>query len=149
MYILDSGTYLLIVELAQPIDVIVTSGKTFVLEPGYYGYIGSALNGLQKRIDRHLSRNKKLHWHIDYLLQIATIESVIYVASNKRIECLIAQELIKKHQYVSGFGCSDCRCKSHLFYSDDIKAMKNNAMDAFKLCNLEPVVKTMGSNTPA
>jgi len=141
MCVLNSGTYLLIVELTKPIDVIVTSGKTFTLEKGYYGYVGSALNCLKKRIDRHLSRNKKLHWHIDYLLQIATVQSVIYVESNERIECLIAQDLREKNEYVREFGCNDCRCASHLYFSDDVQAMINNAMAAFKLRNLEPIVK--------
>ena len=147
MYALDSGIYLLIVNLTQPTNVIVTSGKTFALSPGYYGYIGSALNGLKKRIERHLSENKKLHWHIDYLLQIATIQSVISVESNMSIECLIAQDLTKKYQYVRGFGCSDCKCKSHLFFHDDIEEMKDNAIAAFISRNLEPTVKQWGVNS--
>ncbi|MFC1995146.1 DUF123 domain-containing protein [Chloroflexota bacterium] len=147
MYVSNSGTYLLIVKLTQPTNVIVTSGKTFALCPGYYGYIGSALNGLKKRVERHLSKNKKLHWHIDYLLQIAPIQSVIYVETNMRIECLIAQDLIEKHQYVREFGCSDCRCKSHLIYHDNIREMKNNAMAAFKLRNLEPIVVHYGNDS--
>jgi sugar fermentation stimulation protein A len=141
VYALNSGTYLLIVELIQPTNIIVKSGKLFTLEPGYYGYIGSALNGLKKRIDRHLRRNKKLHWHIDYLLQIASVRSVIYVKSNERIECSIVQSLAEKHHYIREFGCSDCKCKSHLIFTDNIKAMENNAIIAFKLRNLQPVVK--------
>ena len=35
---------------------------------GYYVYIGSAMNSLVARINRHLSDNKKIHWHVDYLL---------------------------------------------------------------------------------
>ena len=146
MYSLNPGTYLLIVELIKPTDVIVTSGKTFALKTGYYGYIGSALNGLRKRIERHLSRTKKLHWHIDYLLQTATVQSVIYVENDKRIECLIAQDLVKNHRYVRGFGCSDCKCKAHLFYSASMTTMKNDALAAFKLSNLKPIVQT-GGNT--
>jgi len=140
MRLLNAGTYLLILELISPTNVKVRSGKTFVLEPGYYGYVGSALNDLGKRIDRHLSTKKKLYWHIDYLRQIASVQSIIFAESDKRNECLFAQNLILKHQYVSGFGCSDCRCKSHLVYSSSIEELTDNALAAFKLSNPELAV---------
>jgi Uri superfamily endonuclease len=49
---------------------------TFYFPAGFYIYVGSALNGLDARITRHLSKNKKKRWHIDYFLDRATVIGV-------------------------------------------------------------------------
>jgi Uri superfamily endonuclease len=135
-----SGTYVLVVKLTRPSDVIVASGKVFALEPGYYGYIGSALSGLKKRIERHLRQTKKLHWHIDFLLQNAVVVSAVCAESSQRIECRIARELTTKYRYIRDFGCSDCRCQSHLIYSDNVEQIIKGAMVAFSSNDLNPTV---------
>ena len=82
---------------------------------GYYVYIGSAMNSLESRIRRHLSDEKKLHWHIDYLLEKSEITDVIY-NENKKVECELSQYIAQKTDGVKDFGCSDCECESHLYY---------------------------------
>lgn len=82
---------------------------------GYYVYIGSAMNSLESRIRRHLSDEKKLHWHIDYLLEKSEITDVIY-NENKKVECELSQYMAQKTDGVKDFGCSDCECESHLYY---------------------------------
>ena len=69
-----------------------------------------------QRIKRHLRLNKKIHWHIDYLLKKSKIIDVFYKENDTREECLIAKKLDEKLYSTTGFGCSDCKCKSHLFY---------------------------------
>ena len=110
------GTYILIIKLEN--DKSITIGKLGELEfkKGYYTYVGSALNGLEQRIERHLRKNKKIHWHIDYLLRNAKIVDIHYKENKKREECNIANTLSKKLIAISDFGCSDCKCNSHLFY---------------------------------
>jgi Uri superfamily endonuclease len=83
---------------------------------GYYLYVGSALNGLEQRIKRHLRNQKKIYWHIDYLLQHAKIVDIYYKESERKEECKIAQIFDQYFSLVPGFGSSDCGCKSHLFY---------------------------------
>ena len=61
-------------------------------------------------------RKKKLHWHIDYLLNNDYAE-VINTKKSKMIEC----SLNKKTNgtiIIKGFGSTDCNldCKSHLKY---------------------------------
>ena len=116
------GAYLLLLELPKPL--ILTIGKlgTIHFEKGWYAYIGSALNGLDQRIQRHLRTNKKTHWHIDYLLPYTEIVSVFYKENNQSEECKIAQSLESNFENIPGFGCSDCTCTSHLFRvsSEDI-----------------------------
>ena len=84
---------------------------------GTYAYVGSAQNGIDKRVARHLKREKRKFWHIDYLLaqKNAGIEKVVYKEIPKQGECRIAQTLSKLGNPVRGFGCSDCSCSSHLF----------------------------------
>ena len=59
------GTYLLKIYLKDNAKI-----NDWELKKGFYFYIGSAKNGLKNRIKRHLSNNKKLFRHIEYLLKI-------------------------------------------------------------------------------
>jgi len=110
------GTYLLIIEVKM--DSIFQIGKlrNVRFNKGFYVYVGSALNGLEKRILRHTKKQKKLHWHIDYFLKDAKIVDTFYKESNFKEECAIAKKLDEIFLSISGFGCSDCSCNSHFFY---------------------------------
>jgi Uri superfamily endonuclease len=109
------GAYLLIVELPADTNILVGKQGMIPFEKGSYGYVGSALNGLEQRIKRHLRSRKKLHWHIDYLLAYAEIKNVFIKESATREECELAQAFEQVLPAVPGFGCSDCACQSHLF----------------------------------
>lgn len=98
---------------------------------GYYVYVGSAMNSLPARIRRHLSDEKKLHWHIDYLLKNAKITDVIYNESSKKIECELSKCLEEKADGIKGFGCSDCMCESHLYYYKNRKEAIENVENAY------------------
>jgi Uri superfamily endonuclease len=84
---------------------------------GRYVYVGSAQNNLEKRLQRHLSARKKIHWHVDYLLadRNAKVEKIFYRKAGKDQECKTAAALSRTEGAVEGFGSSDCRCVSHLF----------------------------------
>ena len=107
----------------------VTIGKLGEIEfkDGYYAYIGSAMNGLEARIERHLRKNKKMRWHIDYFLEYAKIEKIFYREGSKKEECLIAKKFASVFENIPKFGASDCKCKSHLFYSENIEKMEELA----------------------
>ena len=94
---------------------------------GNYIYIGSAKGCLEARLRRHLKKDKKIYWHIDYLLkdgrtQISQIWMIL-----KSIECETAEafyrnpftEIVRK-----GFGSSDCKCETHLFYIKNKERIK-------------------------
>jgi len=110
------GTYLLIIQMKN--NSIIQIGKLGNVRfyNGYYAYVGSALNGLEQRILRHLRQQKKIHWHIDYVLKKANIIEIFYKESNVKEECGIAEILDKKLSSIPYLGSSDCSCKSHLFY---------------------------------
>lgn len=108
------GTYVLILEVES--DVIVkTKGRSFSIEKGYYAYVGSAMNGLLQRIQRHLKQDKRRHWHIDFLLDTARIVAAIILPSEHPLEKRIARVLAKTFFGVKGFGANDSELSSHLF----------------------------------
>jgi len=115
------GTYALLICLPTSHTVTVGNLGTFELAAGWYMYAGSARGpgGLHARLSRHARAEKRPHWHIDYLLQVARLISVWYVVSNLRLECHWADALSSlpdTHIPVAGFGASDCRCAAHLLY---------------------------------
>ena len=62
------GSYCLIINVEK--DTKIKIGKKLGIinfKKGCYVYVGSAMNSLESRVKRHLSDNKKKHWHIDYL----------------------------------------------------------------------------------
>ncbi|MAG14018.1 MAG: DNA/RNA nuclease SfsA [Spirochaetales bacterium] len=115
----NSGIYLLTVRLETP-QIISTGAKGNIrYNQGFYIYVGSALQGLTHRIRRHMRKKKPLRWHIDYLTTRA--DSVkgfpIYTRSGLECELALAISRVIPHR-VLGFGCSDCNCDSHLFFSE-------------------------------
>ena len=68
-----TGAYILLTHLAQGEEIEVGRLGTFLFCRGEYAYVGSAMGGLDARVARHLRAEKKLHWHIDYLLERASV----------------------------------------------------------------------------
>ena len=130
--------YTLLIKLSRTHDIPIGRRGIYSFKAGYYAYVGSALNGLEQRIGRHLRKEKRLHWHIDYLLQYAEICGVIYAETGCRQEGRIAAGLQKILEPVPGFGSSDCRCLTHLFYGNDRGVLKNTVLAGFKSAGLAP-----------
>ncbi len=125
-----NGSYILLTRVEQAIQIEVGSLGLLQVDAGYYTYVGSAMSGLDSRILRHLSSDKKHFWHIDYLLDHAQVLGVAKVPSCQRLECRIADLLAKKLQPIPHFGCSDCSCRSHLFYAREIDRIHSVVSDA-------------------
>ena len=111
------GSYILLIELTEEQTITIDKLKTIHFSRGYYAYVGSAMGRLESRLNYHLKGNKKPHWHIDYLLQRASIIGVILCETEERTECTIAQALKGQFDSIPGFGSSDCKCRSHLFFA--------------------------------
>lgn len=125
------GCYCLIIYVKKYTKIKIGKLNIIEFKKGTYVYIGSALNSLQSRLNRHLSEDKKLHWHIDYLLihPNTHIMDIIYNISPKKVECDLSQYLSQKTDGIENFGCSDCECQSHLYYfktkKEAIEQVKN------------------------
>ena len=65
------GTYILIITLGSDIVLDVGALGPLHFPKGLYCYVGSAMGGLDQRVSRHLSKDKKVRWHIDRLTMAA------------------------------------------------------------------------------
>ena len=120
------GTYILVILLPENSKIKIGSLGKISFPKGFYVYMGSAMGTfgsvtLINRVKRHLSESndKKLHWHIDYLLDDpnSIIVKIYLIPSSQVLECIIAQEILgRADDYINNFGSSDCQCKSHLLY---------------------------------
>ncbi|SJZ42151.1 GIY-YIG nuclease family protein [Selenihalanaerobacter shriftii] len=120
---IDSGIYNLIIHLPEDVEIKVGSLGKLNFKEGYYIYTGTAQRNLTARVARHKRKKKKLHWHIDYLLQKAEVIDIKKWPGDKEFECKIHQTLLNNLNLVepvSGFGASDCNCNSHLLYSSQL-----------------------------
>jgi len=125
------GVYTLVITITTSTTISVGKLGNISFPEGYYAYVGSALNGLEARIARHLKEDKLLHWHIDYFLQKAKVEEVLWGITDKNEECAIAGHHMQALLSVPRFGCSDCRCTSHLFFSGDKKYLRETVRSSF------------------
>ncbi|MEM4525380.1 MAG: GIY-YIG nuclease family protein [Methanothermobacter sp.] len=127
------GTYCLIIRVRKTSYLNVGALGNVKIERGCYVYVGSAFNSLETRIRRHFSENKRIHWHVDYLLahENTIIEDVIFTTDERRLECLLSERL-ENQRSIEGFGCSDCKCKSHLHYYENVRVAKSAILDAIK-----------------
>jgi Uri superfamily endonuclease len=116
------GSYILL--LYNNSQQIITVGKLgdFNIRKGIYLYTGSAFGpgGLKSRVSRHAETDKKLKWHIDYLRKKLFLFDVIFSTYNSKLECSWAETLAELNFTApfKGFGSSDCKCFSHLFFSE-------------------------------
>ncbi len=124
---LQKMTYILWIVLDIDIKIYVGSLGKLIFRKGVYLYIGSAKRGFRSRIKRHLAKTKNIFWHIDYLTSSGYAQIKEIWINNKAKECQTAKTLIKAgYNFIDRFGCSDCGCKSHLFFiRKDIGELKN------------------------
>jgi Uri superfamily endonuclease len=106
-------TYQLLISLRRRLRLKVGALGILDFPEGTYAYTGSARRSLASRIARHLARDKRLHWHIDYLLVRPEVR-VTRVLGFDEPECVVNRRT--KGVVVAGFGASDCRshCGAHL-----------------------------------
>lgn len=115
---MSKGAYCLLMKLDVDSDIAIGRRPPARFLSGFYCYVGSAMNNLEKRIQRHMSQDKALHWHIDWFLEHARIVDVKSIESDKRLECGLSQDIARLSGRVlmRKFGSSDCSCESHLHY---------------------------------
>ncbi|MEM1610149.1 MAG: GIY-YIG nuclease family protein [Sulfolobales archaeon] len=118
----DPGLYIIILSLERDICIEIGALGMVSIEPGIYGYIGSARGrgGLRSRIARHIAKDKKIRWHIDHLTSRRDVRilSIIYIRSKEDLEDAIAdivRSAICWIPSIQGFGSTDKRSYTHLF----------------------------------
>ena len=121
---MEKGIYTLVLSLSADQTVEVGSLGPVLFSKGYYAYTGSARGpGGLSRVKRHLrvmdGKNQTRRWHIDRLLAFATLVEVVATKTEEDLECAIARLIGERLSGVPKFGCTDCRCSSHLHFSPD------------------------------
>ena len=95
--------------------------------------MGSAKQGLQARVARHRRRDKRVHWHVDYLLSRAEFRVIEVWVSDSRPECHLARTMLSVPAISipkSKLGASDCLCPAHfLAYSGELSALHQYLQD--------------------
>lgn len=119
---MEKGIYTLVLRLAADQDLVVGSLGSVHFEAGYYAYTGSARGpGGLARVKRHLrvmeGKCSVQRWHIDRLLPYSTLVKVVATKTEEDLECPIALKIGERLSFVARFGCTDCRCPSHLHFS--------------------------------
>ena len=125
----EPGIYTLILSLPGAEQIAVGSLGGIHFPKGFYSYTGSARGpGGLKRLDRHAAvmagRSLTRKWHIDYLLPRCQWLQAVVTRTDLDLECLIARSIGERLASVPRFGCSDCRCASHLHYSEKEEEMR-------------------------
>lgn len=126
--IIDSNKGIYILELFAEKNFTI-SAKKFIdvtFPKGYYYYIGSAQKSLKSRLERHLRKEKIVHWHIDHLTthnSLNITNTFIIEGAKKFLEAEIANNFVDYFNaqiIVNGFGNSDTKeTETHLFYKKD------------------------------
>lgn len=117
----EKGTYAVILQCRSKATQQVGQWGMILLREGYYVYVSSALGpgGVKARVLHHYHNTKKPHWHIDYLRRFMRPVTVWYTCDHRRLEHRWAKVFLKMNDMspFQGFGCSDCDCYSHLFFT--------------------------------
>jgi Uri superfamily endonuclease len=122
------GIYTLIISVTKDISITVGALGTVILDKGLYCYVGSAQVSVENRIKRHLHKDKRKFWHIDYLLasDMTKVKSVFYKEGAKTEECKISKMLAQRGVPIRGFGSSDCRCDAHLVRIENYEFLRES-----------------------
>ncbi len=118
----EPGIYTLILCLPSTERIAVGALGWIHFPKGFYSYTGSARGpGGLRRLDRHVAvlagKSRTRRWHIDYLLPHCELRQEAITKTDLDLECCIARAIGERLESVPRFGCSDCRCPSHLHYS--------------------------------
>ena len=140
------GSYVVILRNRQHVRVEIGRLRTLKIDPGYFIYVGSAFGpgGVRARVLRHSRKAKALHWHVDYLREKTGFDSAWYSHDPRKLEHAWAEVFSRLPGYsaIEGFGCSDCRCHSHLFFNPvfpDISEFLKNIEQPVKIWKPGPV----------
>lgn len=110
----SKGIYVFILFLKKFINLTIGKLGTFNFPKGFYAYAGSALGsrGLRGRINHHLGKNAKTHWHVDYLKNQMILKEIWLFAAAQKLEHKFVNSLDESggETAVKNFGSGDCSC---------------------------------------
>lgn len=136
---MEKGSYSLFIRLDEERKIRIGSLGEITFLKGFYAYNGSAFGpGGFKRVNRHkkmLKGQGNTHWHIDYLLSSLQASFVGVIKSDGDIECDLSRVDEDKVDLIDNFGCSDCKCGSHLLFSENLALLKEILLNKHERCS--------------
>jgi Uri superfamily endonuclease len=119
---LEKGIYLIIYKVIRDFNCIINN-KFYVFNRGYLIYIGSAGNGLRNRLKRHINKEGKLRWHIDYISHREKTEVVgLFYREGDfgvKFEDELSHYFYSKIKHIDRLGSTDSMMP-HLYYSKEL-----------------------------
>ncbi len=117
----EPGTYALLLGLSAVREFVIGALGQYVLLPGAYIYVGSALGagGLRSRIAHHARIARRPRWHLDYVRPHTDLHALWFSVHAERLEDVWARTILTldgANVPVPGFGASDRPGISHLFH---------------------------------
>ena len=116
------GTYIMMLDADNDRRITIGRRMTIDVRPGRYLYVGSAFGpgGVRARVNRHFRNAGICRWHVDYLRRFTRPAGALVCYGARDTEHRWARALDDAGlQAVTGFGCSDCRCRTHLYMTGD------------------------------
>jgi Uri superfamily endonuclease len=143
------GVYALIILFPRQIVIEIGVLGKVSFDAGMWIYVGSARGSgstsLENRLKRHFRSEKKIHWHIDRILNNQTkLVEAIWSETDTPRECRVNKALLKTGFFQAGpkgFGSSDCTsgCKSHIMYYIADGSPIDEIKKTFRSLGLEPM----------
>lgn len=139
-------TYVLPIFLNNKKSIEVGALGDIEFDSGWYGYVGSDHRNNYSRPIRHLNLSESKdtqHWHVDYLLSDSNTEVFgVYIIEDGE-ECSVSENI--ELESISMFGCSDCTCESHLYYSLNIIEFTKSIVKSinkykYRWCNSDKLI---------
>lgn len=109
------AVYAVFFRLESEKEIEIGAMGTRNFQPGIYVYVGSAMNSVEKRVERHFSETENLHWHIDYFSSEAEPFDYFVLPEVSEYECVLAEVLEEIGEPMDEIGSTDCECGAHLF----------------------------------
>jgi len=143
------GIYSVLLQIPKDLTLEVGGLGSVSFLDGFYVYTGSAMGsgGISARISRHLHTEKKMFWHIDYLIGNPNVKvlALFRAESKQKLECNVNKSIVSNldTSIISGFGSSDCResCGGHLLFLKDtgFQGCLRGVGEAYLASGLNPV----------
>ena len=147
----EGGVYALVLFCSRKGPVQIGKLGRLQLRRGFYVYVGSALGpgGVRARVAHHRKLSHRPHWHIDYLRPHTRLDRIWYSPDRicrehqwARVICALRGAAIP----MAGFGSSDCRCKTHLFFftsRPSFREFRQRALGSVRAGEVSPVCVTL------
>ncbi len=132
------GYYALLIKIQKKTIIDHPKFNKKTLDPGYYIYVGSARGpgGIAARIKRHVKKNKKKKWHIDYLTSKQDVKTILigYKCTTKpEGEEKMSHTLEKiASPALEKFGSTDKKDETHLYKCENKKKCKETIQIALE-----------------